>query len=288
MPNIICFNNFWNGFLSNDPINYKFFIEFIEKIFNKPCVIGNYDNANILVECHFGDNYYIKKKIWDYTFFFTGENLKINYKNRLKTNLNEYDIVFTTNKDNNNNIVLPLFIVYMFCNRDYLKFIPNINLPIFETCTIMSHAPNLRGCFIEELEKKMQIYHGGSYKNNIGKNIGGGYNSNELLNFMKNHKFVISMENSIDDYYITEKIINALNSGTIPIYWGSPYIDRYINPKRFLWIKDEHDIDPIINTMLNMTKEKYITIVNEPIFIQDIEIVYNEIIDNIKNILTKK
>ena len=37
MPNIICFNNFWNGFLSNDPINYNFFIlsTIIELLFRK-------------------------------------------------------------------------------------------------------------------------------------------------------------------------------------------------------------------------------------------------------------
>ena len=34
-------------------------------------------------------------------------------------------------------------------------------------------------------------------------------------------KFIISMENSIGDTYITEKVLHGLLADTIPIYWGT-------------------------------------------------------------------
>lgn len=41
------------------------------------------------------------------------------------------------------------------------------------------------------------------------------------------------------DYYITEKIDNALRIGRVPIYWDSSNIDTIIHPKRFLHIRND-------------------------------------------------
>jgi len=47
-------------------------------------------------------------------------------------------------------------------------------------------------------------------------------------------KFVISFENRRLNGYLTEKIINALLGGAIPIYFGAPDIGNFLNPKRFI------------------------------------------------------
>lgn len=46
---------------------------------------------------------------------------------------------------------------------------------------------------------------------------------------LKNYRFSIVMENSIQDDYFTEKIIDCFLSGTIPIYWGSKNIEKYFD-----------------------------------------------------------
>eukprot|EP01112_Ceratiomyxa_fruticulosa_P011722 TRINITY_DN3202_c0_g1_i2.p1 TRINITY_DN3202_c0_g1~~TRINITY_DN3202_c0_g1_i2.p1 ORF type:complete len:418 (-),score=62.16 TRINITY_DN3202_c0_g1_i2:65-1318(-) len=49
------------------------------------------------------------------------------------------------------------------------------------------------------------------------------------------YKFVLAFENNdrVDDY-VTEKIVNAFQAGTVPVYWGSPTID--------LWLPGPHSV----------------------------------------------
>jgi hypothetical protein len=98
------------------------------------------------------------------------------------------------------------------------------------------------------------------------------------------------MENTKIGHYITEKIINGFRAGTIPIYWGSQHVTKYFNSKRFLIIEDTSDssMNSVIDKMVNMSDEEYLQIVNEPIFNIDIETVYNNAINNIKNLVFKK
>jgi hypothetical protein len=46
--------------------------------------------------------------------------------------------------------------------------------------------------------------------------------------------FNVAMENTVAPGYITEKIGNAFNSGSIPIYWGAPEINDFFNPASFI------------------------------------------------------
>ena len=51
------------------------------------------------------------------------------------------------------------------------------------------------------------------------------------------------MENSKGDGYITEKIAQSYIAGTIPIYYGDYILDEYLNPKTYILIRGEKDID---------------------------------------------
>ena len=46
--------------------------------------------------------------------------------------------------------------------------------------------------------------------------------------------FNVAMENTVAPGYITEKIGNAFNSGSIPIYWGASEINDFFNPTSFI------------------------------------------------------
>mgnify|MGYP000088050997 FL=1 len=72
-------------------------------------------------------------------------------------------------------------------------------------CAIISNPKgNIRNKFLDKLEQKTEVVYGGSFRNNIGYNLQGDHNSIELINFMKQFKFVITMENNKEDYYIQE------------------------------------------------------------------------------------
>ena len=119
----------------------------------------------------------------------------------------------------------------------------------------------------------MRVDYGGHFKNNIGYCIKGNYNSPDVINFIKQYKFVITMENSEEDYYITEKICNGFFAGIVPIYWGSPNVCEYFNRNRFLHLKSESDIENIIEQMINMDDKTYLQMIHSDI------LVYTNIID---------
>ena len=51
------------------------------------------------------------------------------------------------------------------------------------------------------------------------------------------------MENSLGDGYMSEKIVDFFLAGTIPIYYGDFLLEEFINPKSYILIKGEKDID---------------------------------------------
>ena len=95
--------------------------------------------------------------------------------------------------------------------------------------------------FINKLNKYKRVDMGGRYKNNVGGIV------KDKIKFLTRYKFSIAMENSGSDGYFTEKIIESFLSGTIPIYYGDYMIDEYFNPKSFILIKGEKDIQKKID-----------------------------------------
>ncbi len=128
--------------------------------------------------------------------------------------------------------------------------------------------------FINELSKYKKIDMGGNYKNNIGGRI------QNKLEFLSSYKFSIAMENSNGDGYISEKIIDSFNSGTIPIYYGDYMIDEFINPKSYILVKGIKDIKEKINYIkkIDNNDELYKKILKEKVIIKD----------NFQNIIDKE
>ena len=282
----VYFHNFWTGFLdSSDPINVSFFIKLLENVFNDDIIICNTPNeTDILVESIFGQGSILKDKYWKYTFLFTGEAY---YTTVLCNQLELYSCVLGFNNTAKNFVECPLFIPYMICNKH--TYTPFIQIPEENKASVV--ISNTLGCvrnkFLDALDKNMDVMYGGSFKNNIGGKINGAYNSNNLLSFYRNTKFSITMENSCKDYYITEKILNGFAAGNIPVYWGSPNVTRYFNPKRFLELKTDSDIDiqELITKMVNITDKEYLDMINEPIFNDDIDVLFNNLVNSIKSTL---
>jgi hypothetical protein len=52
----------------------------------------------------------------------------------------------------------------------------------------------------------------------------------ESWNFLESHAFNIAIENYVDDFYFTEKLLNCFATGTIPIYRGARQIGDFFNP----------------------------------------------------------
>ena len=262
----VYFNMFWPDFMTTNPVNYNFFIRLLSSIFETDVEVStNIQESDILVESMFGSIPLIGLKQWKYSFYYSGENYV--------PNNSRYTAVLGGSTQYPNCIKLPQILSYMYCGNLFTQF----SRPIFQTsvpslfaCTVISN-PNgkVRNKFIQRMEDcGIRIDHGGKYKNNIGHTLGGDYNSPDMLSFFGKYKFAITMENSLDTYYLTEKVCHGLQSGVIPVYWGSSHIHEYINPERILILKSDsdEDMDALIRHMVHMTADEWLEIVKKPIF----------------------
>jgi hypothetical protein len=79
----------------------------------------------------------------------------------------------------------------------------------------------------------------GSCSNSEHAKIPGGYTGQALNDVYAQYQFVFAMENCQKPGYITEKIVNAFNSGAIPIYWGdSATVNKFFNKDAFVNVAD--------------------------------------------------
>ena len=66
---------------------------------------------------------------------------------------------------------------------------------------------------------------------------------------LKSYKYSIIIENSSEDNYFTEKLIDACLLETVPIYWGAPNISEYFDVKGFIICKNFEEIKYAISKM---------------------------------------
>ncbi|PDW43368.1 glycosyltransferase family 10 domain-containing protein [Helicobacter pylori] len=102
------------------------------------------------------------------------------------------------------------------------------------------NAP-IRNAFYDALNSIEPVTGGGSVKNTLGYKV---ENKNE---FLSQYKFNLCFENSQGYGYVTEKILDAYFSHTIPIYWGSPSVAKDFNPKSFVNVHDFKNFDEAID-----------------------------------------
>ncbi len=64
--------------------------------------------------------------------------------------------------------------------------------------------------------------------------------------YLSPYKYSIIIENDIDDFWYTEKILNCFSTKTVPIYLGARKIYQLFNADGIIEVKDWHDIPRII------------------------------------------
>ena len=283
---------FWSGFIDKtNPVNISFFIDLFKKIFQTDIELGSFEDSEILLETIFCDKTVLFEKKWEYTFLFSGES-------RLNQWHKHYNCILYGEKNHDNIINVPLFIPFLHCSNKIDRLVKNNNTnnnyPDKNICAIISNSCGAeRNYFLEQLDKKITIDYAGGYKTNVPK-IEAMYNTQEFIEFVSQYKFIITMENSRGETYITEKITHGFNAGTIPIYWGSLNICDYFNNDRFFYLKninDKIEINDIINKIVELVsnKDKYIEIVNKEVYNNNkLERNVDTIANDIKNLLFYK
>jgi len=170
------------------------------------------------------------------------------------------------------NILLQNYNKYNYILTHDLSFINQINNE--DTKAFYSIVG---GCWIEEMNRKVynktknlsiiaswkNFTDGHILRHNLIKNhkelfdgiYGSGYCFVEnKIEALKDFRFSVIIENNICDDYFTEKLIDCIVTGTLPIYYGTSNIEKYFNIDGFIMIKDEQDF---VNKKHLFTEEFY-------------------------------
>tara|TARA_Y100000389_G_C17401432_1_gene485569 strand:+ start:216 stop:1103 length:888 start_codon:yes stop_codon:yes gene_type:complete len=247
----------------------------------------NNTNCNIIVRSCLSGNIW-NKELKPYIYW-SGENREP-IKSQYETNF----IYILTKKSNKKNLIYIPFCLesnHIYKDRLYKN---NNKKYIIGYCA--SNKVNIREKFFNKCVEKIGINKCISYGNCYGKyfetnkKCDGCFQNLGLIKNYSNCRFVIAMENSIGDGYVTEKIVNAFYSGAIPIYWGSPNINELFNKEAFINISDFKDLDECIDYIINLSEKKINYMQTQPIYTNNdlINIFNDEYNKNNENIVLKE
>lgn len=94
---------------------------------------------------------------------------------------------------------------------------------------------------------------------------------NRLPEFITPYKFFMSMENTIANGYVTEKITNAYRAGCVPIYWGASQADDIFNKDSFVNIQDFESPECCVEYIADCTDEAISETISQNPFREQVE-----------------
>jgi len=207
--------------------------------------------------------------------FYTGENVRPNY--------GECFASMTFDHENSaKNYRLPLYVIdmhgavqegwtdnyYQLVNlkHDYEK-----EYDTRKFCSFVVSNPNqqMRNMMFGLMNTYKGVDSAGPHLNNMGKVLP----RDKLkykLDFLNNYRFNICFENGSYPGYVTEKLFNALQVKTMPVYWGSPTVDRDFNTNAFINCHNFKTLNDVVNYVEHLDspagKKEYLDIIERPAF----------------------
>lgn len=216
----INFVDFWPNYDKTDNYFYNLLKPYYDLVID--------ENPDLLFYSSFGHKYlnYKCKRI-----FYTGENIRPDFT--------ACDFAFSFDFiSNKKHFRLPLYSIYIDHHNMLSKLERKKTREEAEMlwkgktkfCCMVVSNPNCakRIDFFKQLSKHKPVDSGGGVLNNVGGRVA---DKNE---FIKDYKFVISFENSDQDGYTTEKIMEPILQDSIPVYWGNKLVNRDFNAERFI------------------------------------------------------
>ena len=159
---------------------------------------------------------------------------------------------------------------YIFCYREDLikshphKFLPNSpggSLIKDSNISLYSNLKNKKCSMILSGKRafpghilRHQIQRAAGTKSGIdfyGWGSSSGFIPDKIV-ALKEYMFHVVIENIISPYYFTEKLIDCLVTGCIPIYYGASNIDKYFNTEGFITFSSFEEF-----LKLKLTKEDF-------------------------------
>lgn len=205
------------------------------------------DQPNVVFYSCFGHEH-LKYKCT--RIFFSCENWRPNFKDC------DYAITFDY-IDEVRHLRFPLWTLYYdssianfnILNRSAEELLQSWrNKPKFCCIVVSNPQAKERIDFYHTLNKYKEVDSAGRWNNTIGYDLPAG--TQNKLEFIKDYRFVISFENGSHSGYTTEKVLEPLLAGCIPIYWGDPDVEKDFNTERIIQIKHTDEFEAAVKKIL--------------------------------------
>ena len=251
----LAFVDFWSDFNPRD----NYFYNILNEHFN---VEISKEPDYVICSC-FGQKHHKYRNA--VKLLFVGENVIPDF------NLYDYAMGFHYIDFEDRYIRFPLYVLYeeqMKLAEKKHTYDDKHYLDKKEFCSFVVSNPDgasVRDEVFEALNKYKRIASGGRYRNNVGGPV------KDKMEFIRNGRFTLAIENSSTPGYTTEKILEAFAAETIPIYWGSPRIKEEFNPDAFINVSDYDSYDELVEAVktIDTDDSKYLEMIKTPIFAKD-------------------
>lgn len=113
---------------------------------------------------------------------------------------------------------------------------------------------------VDAVDAYRPIAYGGPWRNNVGGPV------DDKLAFISGYKFNLALENSLVSGYITEKLLEPLLAGTVPVYWGADDVTADFNSDSFIRVRDYDNMDSFISGLkrIDGDRKEYMSILSAP------------------------
>ena len=128
---------------------------------------------------------------------------------------------------------------------------------------------NIRGDFFKELCKYKRVESAGTYLNNMpgGKTVN--WLDDSKANLQRKCKFTLCFESTLHYGFVTEKLMDAFFTDTIPVYYGSPTAAEIFNKNAFINVADYASFEEAMAKIIELDQddEKYLQMLRQPILV---------------------
>ena len=226
-----------------------------------PMVTNDLSKAELLI---YGDNGISHRGFKGRKIYVTGENMRPDY--------NECDFAITSCllPNESRHCRIPYFV---FAHPDPLPlikpsdFVERTLAAKSRFCCFVATNPRApeRNRFFKILNRQRRVDSGGRHFNNINGPVA------NKAEFVAHYKFVIAFENTMSPGYTTEKLVEAMLAGAVPIYWGNPDIGTEFNTRSFINAADFSSLEALADHVLRVDSNEslYLNYLREPWFIEN-------------------
>lgn len=261
------FLDFWDGFQPNN----NFFIDLFREILGDGVEVSPPQEADVIIYSCFGrQNHRSFDKDKVIKIFYTGENLRPNYKECT------YSFTFDFDDYQGRNIRIPLWLLQLdwYDKKDYEN--PKYVIPLTDLeKNQFTSIPKTKFCALinnnlfdnrVECMKKLSTY---KAVDGFGKPFGNWfYGEKRKMEILSSYRFSICFENTMSPGYYTEKLIHSKLSGNIPLYWADDRIAEDFNTEAFLNLSKFGSMDQLVQAaiQIDQNEEAYNHLSNQPLW----------------------